>query len=58
MGHEINPSLLVCAAFTIFFLGWNFGAAINANPNKTTTIIAAIFGVVLIVFMIALVLIV
>ncbi|EMD3434526.1 hypothetical protein VQY84_002362 [Salmonella enterica] len=40
------------------FSGMDFGAAINANPNKTTTIIAAIFGVVLIVFMIALALIV
>lgn len=58
MSHEINPSVLVCAAFTIFFLGWTFGAAINANPNKTTTTIAAIFGVVLIVCMIALALIV
>ncbi|EEL0077593.1 hypothetical protein K4N72_001229 [Salmonella enterica] len=54
MSHEINPAILVCVAFTIFSLGWTFGAAINANPNKTTTIIAAIFGVVLIVFMIAL----
>ncbi|EDP8971405.1 hypothetical protein PD335_004556 [Salmonella enterica] len=58
MSHEINQAVLVCIAFMIFFLGWTFGAAINANPNKTTTIIAAIFGVVLIVFMIALALIV
>ncbi len=58
MSHEINPSILVCAAFTIFLLGWNFGAAINANPNKTTATIAVIFGVVLIVCMIVLALIV
>lgn len=58
MSHEINPSLLVCAAFTIFFLGWTFGAAINANPGKASTIIGATFGVVLIVCMIALALIV
>lgn len=58
MSHEINPSLLVCAAFTIFFLGWTFGAAINANPNKASTIIGAIFGVVLIACMIALALII
>lgn len=58
MSHEINPAVLVCIAFMIFFLGWTFGAAINANPSKTTTIIAAIFGVVLIVCMITLALIV
>ncbi|EOZ4486320.1 hypothetical protein ACQLT9_003096 [Salmonella enterica subsp. diarizonae] len=58
MSHEINPAILVCIAFMIFFLGWAFGAAINANPSKTTTIIAAIFGVILIVCMITLALIV
>lgn len=58
MSHEINPAVLICIAFMIFFLGWTFGAAINANPSKTTTIIAAIFGVVLIVCMITLALIV
>lgn len=58
MSHEINPAILVCVAFTIFSLGWTFGAAINANPSKTITIIATIFGVVLIVCMIALALII
>ncbi|HFD9221830.1 TPA: hypothetical protein ACF632_003443 [Salmonella enterica] len=58
MSHEINPAVLVCIAFTIFFLGWSFGAAISANPGKTATIVSAIFGVVLIVCMIALALIV
>lgn len=58
MSHEINTAVLICIAFMIFFLGWTFGAVINANPNKTTTIIAAIFGVALIVFMITLALIV
>ncbi|EFB0475469.1 hypothetical protein KG487_005092 [Salmonella enterica subsp. enterica serovar 4,5,12:b:-] len=58
MSHEINPAVLVCIAFMIFFLGWTFGAAINANPSKTATIIAAIFGIVLIVCMITLALIV
>ncbi len=58
MSHEINPAVLVCIAFMIFFLGWTFGAAINANPGKASTIIGAIFGVVLIVCMIALALIV
>lgn len=58
MSPEINPAILVCIAFMIFFLGWAFGAAINANPSKTTTIIAAIFGVILIVCMITLALIV
>ncbi|HFE7543545.1 TPA: hypothetical protein ACGADT_004913 [Salmonella enterica subsp. enterica serovar Newport] len=58
MSHEINPAILVCVAFMIFFLGWAFGAAINAIPGKTATIVSAIFGVVLIVCMIALALIV
>lgn len=58
MSHEISPSILVCVAFMIFFLGWTFGAAINANPGKTATIGSVIFGVVLIVCMIALALIV
>lgn len=58
MSHEINPAILVCAVFMIFFLGWTFGAAINAIPGKTATIVSAIFGVVLIVCMIALALIV
>ncbi|EHL2884901.1 hypothetical protein KDH02_002590 [Salmonella enterica] len=58
MSHEINPAVLVCTAFTIFFLGWTFGAAINAIPGKTATIVSVIFWVVLIVCMIALALIV
>lgn len=58
MSHEINPAILVCVAFMIFFMGWTFGAAINANPGKTATIVSASFGVVLIVCMIALALIV
>lgn len=57
MSHEINPAILVCFAFMIFFLGWTFGAAINANPSKTATIVSVIFGVFLIVCMITLTLI-
>ncbi|ENA3441917.1 TPA: hypothetical protein N3D39_004951 [Salmonella enterica subsp. enterica serovar Durban] len=58
MSHEINPAVLVCIAFMIFFLGWTFGAAINANPGKTEIIVSVILGVALIVCMIALALIV
>lgn len=58
MSHEINPAIIVCATFTIFSLGWTFGAAINAIPGKTATIVSVIFAVVLIVCMIALALIV
>ncbi|EFP1522447.1 hypothetical protein WDI34_004324 [Salmonella enterica subsp. enterica] len=57
MSHEINPAVLICIAFMIFFLGWTFGAAINAIP-KATTIASAIFAVTLIVCMITLALIV
>ncbi|WZX58416.1 hypothetical protein AAFR86_30030 [Salmonella enterica subsp. diarizonae serovar 58:r:z53] len=58
MSHEINPAVLVCIAFMIFFQGWTFGAAINAIPDKATTITSAIFAVILIVCMITLALIV
>lgn len=58
MSHEITPAILVCVAFTIFSLGWTFGAAINAIPGKTATIVSAILWAVLIVCMIALALIV
>lgn len=58
MNHEITPAVLVCIAFMIFFMGWAFGDAINENPGKTATIIAAISAVVLIVCMIVLALIV
>lgn len=58
MSHEINPAVLICIAFMIFFLGWAFGAAINAIPGKATTIGSAIFAVILIVCMITLALIV
>lgn len=58
MSHEINPAILVCIAFMIFFQGWTFGASINAIPGKATTIVSAIFAVVLIVCMTTLALIV
>lgn len=46
MSHEINPAILVCVAFMIFFMGWAFRAATHAKPNKATTIIAAVIALI------------
>lgn len=46
MSHEINPAILVCVAFMIFFMGWAFRAVVNAKPNKTTAIIGAVIALI------------
>ncbi|EEC7162810.1 Uncharacterised protein [Salmonella enterica subsp. enterica serovar Braenderup] len=44
MSHEINPAILVCVAFMIFYMGWAFRAATHAKPNKATAIIAVVIA--------------
>lgn len=46
MSHEINPAILVCVAFMIFYMGWAFRAATHAKRNKATTIIAAVIALI------------